>query len=406
MALVPIDQLASGMVLSDDVRDATARLLLSKGLCIEARHIRLLKMWGVFEVQVQGPDPVPQAPPASADPERLEAVEGAVNRLFINLDREHPAVQEILRLSVAHRMTRGAGPTDSSGPGGVKPGETNAPAANPLAALERLDIQLPEVPSLVFELNEIIADPLSSAADIADLVQHSPSLTAMLLKIVNSAFYGFRSKIDTISRAVVVIGSKEVSNLALGITIMERFKDIPAELLDVASFMLHSLACGVVARILAAHGHLAATEQLFVSGMLHDIGRLVLCKYFPEIARSALINARHSEQSLLKAELDTAGCTHTRIGRALIQKWKLPCVLESNVHYHHNPSGAPQPESAAAVQAADIIVHGLGIGASGEHVLPGFDIAAWERMHLPAGALASIFHQAVHQIENLRHALC
>ena len=365
MALVPIDQLEIGMELSDDVRDATARLLLSKGLCIEARHIRLLKMWGVFEIQVQGPDPSRQAPAAPADPERLAAVESAVSRLFSNLDRKHPAVKEILRLSVAHRMTREPDPIDSNEPRAVKPGKTVPAAANPLTALERIDIQLPEVPSLVFELNEIIADPLSSAADIAELVQHSPSLAAMLLKIVNSAFYGFRSKIDTISRAVVIIGSKEVSNLALGITIMERFKDIPAELLDVSSFMLHSLACGVVARILAAHGHLAATEQLFVSGMLHDIGRLVLCKYFPEIARSALIGARHSGQSLLKTELDAAGCTHTRIGRALIQKWKLPCALESNVHYHHNPSGAPQPESAAAVQAAGVRAGGGGDAGPG-----------------------------------------
>ena len=268
--------------------------------------------------------------------------------------------------------------------------------------MEHLGIKLPEVPAIVFELNEIIADPLSSAADIARLVNQSPSLAALLLKLVNSAFYGFRSKIDSISRAVVLIGSKEVSSLALGITTMETFKNIPGKVMDVASFLEHNLACGTAARILAAHGNIMSTEQLFVSGMLHDIGRLVLCKYFPRAAASALANALHRDRPLLKTEGDMIGYTHAQIGSHLIKKWKLPYALENNIRYHHNPSASPNPESAAVVQMADIIVHGLGIGASGEHKVPGFDVKAWDRLGLSAGALPSVVHHIIQQMEKFR----
>jgi HD-like signal output (HDOD) protein len=261
------------------------------------------------------------------------------------------------------------------------------------------------VPSVVFELNEIIADPLSSSADIARLVNQSPSLAALLLKIVNSAFYGFRSKVDSISRAVVMIGSKEISNLALGITIMEAFKDIPRQVMDVTSFMEHSLGCGIVARILAAYANITATEQLFVSGLLHDIGRLVVGRYFPEAMGLILADARRTNMPVMQSERIVAGKPHTQIGKKLIQKWKLPYALENNVLYHHNPTASPNPEAAAVVQMADIIMHGLGFSGSGEHRVPGFDAAAWDRLKIPAGALPAVVRQSVHQIDNFRKAI-
>ncbi|NIV98483.1 HDOD domain-containing protein, partial [Candidatus Saccharibacteria bacterium] len=145
-----------------------------------------------------------------------------------------------------------------------------------LQRLTKEKITLPEIPSIVFELNEVIANPLSSAEDIAQVVNRSPSLTALLLKIVNSPFYGFPSKIDKISLAVTLIGTREISGLALGISLVSLFNNIPKELLSMYSFLRHSLACGIFSRILAAHKSLPQTEQLFVSGLLHDLGRLIL----------------------------------------------------------------------------------------------------------------------------------
>lgn len=402
MAMVSIDQLSSGMTLAEDVRDINARLLLSKGLQIEAKHIRILKMWGIFEIHVEGNEPAPREAGAADDAEHLETVKQMMLGEFAELDREYPAIKEMLRLLIPYRMRKMRERPSIDMPAAKPPAANALLSKDILTGLERMEIKLPEVPEIVFELNEIIADPLSSAADIARLVNQSPSLAALLLKLVNSAFYGFRSKIDSISRAVVLIGSKEVSSLALGITILETFKNIPRQVMNVSSFLEHSLACGTTARIVAAHGNIKSTEQMFVSGMLHDIGRLVLCKYFPQAAVSVLAGALRDGAPLLKYERDMIGYTHARIGSHLIKKWKLPYTLENNIRYHHNPSASPNPESAAVVQMADIIVHGLGIGASGEHKVPGFDTKAWDRLGFSVGALPSVVYQIVHQIDKFR----
>ncbi len=129
---------------------------------------------------------------------------------------------------------------------------------------------MPELPSIIFELNEVIANPMSSADDIAQVVQKSPSIPAILLKIANSPFYGFPSKIDKISSAVILIGTREITGLALGLSVLTTFDKIPKKLLDMFSFLKHSVACGILSRMLATHKRISQTEQFFVSGLLHD----------------------------------------------------------------------------------------------------------------------------------------
>jgi len=406
MALVKVDKLVPGGVLSEDVRDVNSRLLLAKGQEIGDRHIRIMKMWGIFEVRVEGLDTdevVEDEQPG--DSEQMAVVGEQIKKIFRAVDIEHPAVKEIVRLSIRYRLRHFHVAKGTAAP--MAPSSDRRPVNSQeiMAKIDRIDVKLPEVPSLVFELNEIIADPMSSAGDMAQVVNKSPSLTATLLKIVNSAFYGFRSKIDSISRAVMLMGSKEVSNLAMGVTIMETFRSIPKEIIDVASFLEHNLACGTVARILAAHGNVAPTEQLFVSGMLHDIGRLILCKYFPQFAKLTFEHAAQSGLPLLKAEQAVLGCTHMHLGKKLLNKWKLPYTLENNIYYHHNPSASPSPAMAVTLQVADMIVHGMGIGSSGEQIVPAFDAKAWERVNMPVGAFHSLMKQAEHQIETFREVL-
>jgi HD-like signal output (HDOD) protein len=401
MGLLRVDRLPPGAILAEDVRDINARLLLAKGLAIGPQQLRILKMWGVFEVQVQAAQGAETAGQLM-DAEQLAAAAIDVQNIFRCVDCDHPAIREIIRLSARHRVTHGIS---------NKPVVLRAPhvetrpvdSLEMLKHLDRIDIKLPEVPALVCELNDIIADPLSSGCDIARVVNKSPSMVALLLKIANSAFYGFRSKIDSVSRAVMLIGSREVSNLALGITIMEHFRGISKDVIDVASFLEHSLACGTVARILAAHGNIAHTEQLLLSGMLHDIGRLILCQYFPHLAEYTLSEAARVDIPLLAAEKAILGCTHAQLGHKLLGKWKLPHILEHNVLYHHNPSSSPYPEMAAAVQMGDLIVHGLAVGAGGETLVPAFDIPAWERVGLPIGAFEPLIKQALYQVEHIRH---
>ena len=402
MIEIKTDQLKHGMVLAEDVCNSNGRLLLPKGQELEGGHLRILKMWGIFHIRIEGDDPDGLEPVDGQDAARSDQARMDILQRFANLDPDHPAVREVVEICVAFRLKHG--PFPSPAPVESRPASPEAPAdaAKIMAGLEQRDIKLPEVPSLVFELNEIMANPLTSSGDIAQVVNKSPSLAALLLKLVNSAFYGFRTRIGEITRAVTLIGSKEISNLAMGITIMTSFGGIPKKIIDVAGFMEHSLACGIVSRQLAAQAGLPQSEQLFASGLLHDIGRLILFKYAPQTAVDILADARRENHPLLKSELGRIRLTHMQMGRRLLRKWKLPYELENNVAYHHNPSSSPMPATAAIVQMADLMVHGLGLGQSGEHIVPAFDAQAWEQVKLPAGSLYTAVQQSYAQIGPLR----
>jgi HD-like signal output (HDOD) protein len=266
-------------------------------------------------------------------------------------------------------------------------------------------IKLPEIPSTVFELNEVIANPVASAEDIARVVNKSPSLAAILLKIVNSPIYAFPTQIDTIPRAVTLIGTREISDLALGISAISIFKDIPEDMIDMHLFLKHSLACGIISRVLCANKDITQTEQLFVSGLLHDIGRLILYKYYPEQMKKILIRSESSKELLHQEEKIGLDCKHTDIGRDLLKKWKIPFSIGNNVFYHHNPSDADNRTNATIVHLADIIVHSLEIGTSGERFVPNFDHKAFDSLGLSPSCFNSVIRLAMHQFDAIESFL-
>ncbi|MGD9285427.1 MAG: HDOD domain-containing protein [Desulfobacterales bacterium] len=397
MGLTHINNLKPGMILEEEVRDINGRLLLKKDKKIQLSHIRIFKIWGVTEVNIQGNNGNKNPAASVASPERVEKIKENTKNVFRFVDLEHPAIKEIFRISVDFRSKHHLSENEKE----IDLSEIDIPqngnGRNFLQKLKNKKLTLPEIPSIVFELNEVIANPLSSAEDIAQVVQRSPSLTALLLKIVNSPFYGFPSKIDKISLAVTLIGTREISGLALGISLLSLFNKIPKEILSMYSFLRHSLACGIISRILAAHKSIPQTEQLFVSGLLHDLGRLILYSYFPNESRNILSRARSSEMLLYEQETEYLGCNHTHLVKHLLQQWKLPIVLENNVFFHHRPKEAQQPQTAALVHLADIITNGLGIGTSGERFVPPLDVAAWESLELSPSCFDVITKQATHQ---------
>jgi len=398
MGIVHVDNLKNGMMLAEDARDITFRLLLAKGQRINTRHVRIFKIWGVSQVMVEGDCGNVATTEPPLDPELIENARKKTRVVFSHLDLDHPAIRELFEQSVIFRAQHNMVEGDER-PGSVGPDPSGSNIVKDVrVGIDRTEIRLPEVPSIIFELNEMIAAPLVSASDIAKIVKKSPSLASILLRIVNSAFYGFPSKIDDISRAVTLIGTKEISGLALGICTMSIFKDIPQQIIDVGAFMRHSLACGIISRILAARKNVPQTEQLFVSGLLHDIGRLIVYKYFPVQARTLLHTAGTQCQPLYDIEAGLLGCRHTDIAQHLMKRWNLPFSLENNIFYHHNPSSAQNPDKATIVHLADLIANGLGLGSSGEKFAAGFDEEAWGNLGMPPGILKSVIQQAVHQL--------
>jgi HD-like signal output (HDOD) protein len=405
MGITHINNLKPGMVLDEEVRDINGRLLLQRNKQIQSAHIRIFKIWGVTEVNIRGNNGSKDVSPRNVDPQQIEKIKASTLDLFRHVDLEHPAIKEIFRIAILFRSKHDFSNQERN----IGLAEIDSPQTKVkndfLQKLTHENITLPEIPSIVFELNEVIANPLSSAEDIAQVVHRSPSLTALLLKIVNSPFYGFPSKIDKISLAVTLIGTREISGLALGISIISLFNNIPKEILSMYSFLRHSLACGIISRILAAHKSIPQTEQMFVSGLLHDLGRLILYSHFPEESCNLLSRARLSNRLLYQQESDCLGCNHTHLVKQLLQQWKLPMVLENNVFYHHSPSEAQQPIPATLVHLADIITNSLGIGTSGERYVPPLDNTAWESLRLSPTCFDVVVKQATHQFFALESML-
>jgi len=400
MGIIHVDRLKENMVLSEDVRDLNTRLLLTKDLKIQSKHVRILKMWGITEVNVVTDElDYEETTTKEIDPESLERIEESTKYLFHHVDLEHPAMQELFRLSVLSKSSHDIYKTDKKKMVDIVEDSKEKLISDLRNNISYQEIKLPGIPSTVFELNEVIANPLASADDIALVVSKSPSLTAILLQIVNSPVYAFPTKIDTISRAVTLIGTQEISGLALGISAISIFKDIPEDMIDMHLFLNHSLACAIISRILCAYKNITQTEQLFVSGLLHDIGRLILYKYYPEQAKKILIRAESSKELLHQEEKKGIGCKHTDIGRDLLKKWKIPFAIENNVFYHHNPSGANNQTHATIVHLADIIAHSLEIGTSGERFVPNFDHKAFDSLGLSPSCFDSVIRLATHQFK-------
>jgi putative nucleotidyltransferase with HDIG domain len=397
MGMVHVDNLEVGMVLSEDVRDINSRLLLTKGQKIQSNHIRIFKIWGITEASVVGSQDRTKITELNIDPDELERITEETKFLFKHVDLSHPAIQKLFRISLLYRSRQEINDGEH-----ITPPHGDDIKDHSIHDVKKMiadkEIKLPEMPSTAFELNEIVADPTASVHSIAEVVNKSPSLATLLLKIVNSSFYGFPSKINNISRAVTIIGTREITGLALGLSIVKAFKDIPKEVLDISSFLRHSIACGIIARILAAKKNIPQTEQMFVSGLLHDIGRLIIYQYFPRQAMTLLSLAATSDTLLYQQEKNVLGGSHTLIGKYLLKEWKLPLELENNIFFHHNPSAALDPVKAAIIHLADIMVNALRLGSSGERFVPFFDETAWNNLDMSPNSFETIIQHAIHQL--------
>mgnify|MGYP001170023607 FL=1 len=212
------------------------------------------------------------------------------------------------------------------------------------------------LPRAYHRIREMLDDPRCGAADIGRVIQHEPALTAKVLRIANSAYYGLPSKIDTIPMAITVLGTRALSDLVLASAVASAFEDIDTDLVDMADFWHHSVYCGIMARLLSKHLRLGQSEQLFVGGLLHDLGKLVIYMRLPEQASEVLRLFAESERPLYEIEREVHGFDHADVGRALVASWDLPEGLQEAIGYHHNPQAdLPYADEVALIHSANAL---------------------------------------------------
>ncbi len=258
------------------------------------------------------------------------------------------------------------------------------------------------LPMIFTKLNDAVNDPCSSSRDISNIISEDAGLSAHLLRIANSAFFGFPKKIDTITRAVTVIGTKQLRDLALATSVVHMFKGIPNEFVNMESFWRHSIACGLTARILANFRRESNVEKYFVAGLLHDVGRLIIYMNAADLARMAIKRAHEENALLYEMENEVMGFDHAEVGSLLLRQWQLPEHTMNAVACHHKPSKANgYAHDASIIHVADIIANSMQLGSSGERFVPPLDEDAWECLSLSESIIPPALQLLGHQYSDI-----
>ena len=243
------------------------------------------------------------------------------------------------------------------------------------------------LPDVFIRINQLIEDPDSTLDDIAKAVSQDPSFTVRLLRVANSPFYGFSSSIETVSRAVTLIGTSQVRNLALSTSVSRTFDGLPNELVSMDNFWQHSLYCGLAARILAHRVRKIDAEAVFTAGLLHDIGELVIFNRLPAQAKEALLLVLDSgdELPIYMAERQTMGFDHSQVGGELARQWHLPPLLQDCIAHHHDIQQAQFcPLETALVHIANIVALMAEVDTLDTDDVSPIDPQAWEITGLDA----------------------
>ena len=255
-------------------------------------------------------------------------------------------------------------------------------------------------PPVYHKLHKAMQDPDTSFSDFSDIISADPSLAVRLLRIANSPFYGLDSKVETIIHALGVVGINQLKELALATIMVNQFKGIDKDLVNMQSFWMHSIGCGLAARTIARNMGEREVEPYYTASMLHDIGSLIIYKEIPEKAREVLTRCKSEGLSLSAVEEEVLGFTHAEVGAVVFTQWGLPGSLVEAVQYHHRPSEAKDhPLFPAIVHMADIIAYEMDLGTGGEPAIPVLDPTAVQRTGLTRAFLTDIQDYVRDQVE-------
>ena len=230
-------------------------------------------------------------------------------------------------------------------------------------------------PDIYLRINEMITDSRASADQFANVIAHDPGLTARLLKLVNSSYYGLPSKVDTISRAFTIVGVHELTNLVNSICAVKTFSKLSSEVTNMNTFWRHGIYTGIAAHELAVQTNCINPERLFVAGLLHDVGSLAINRKFPEVAERTIAASEGNEQNLARLEKQEFGFDHAELGAMMFSNWHLPEATCKAIRYHHEPNAAADnAHEAGIVHVADALANASGTGSYCETVAEVIDL--------------------------------
>lgn len=270
--------------------------------------------------------------------------------------------------------------------------------------LDQLLGKIDEIPSLsgvVSQINSMLKDPRTSADELGEVISMDQALAAKVLKLVNSSFYGFPGKIKTLPHAIALLGFSSIRNIVLTASIIGAFSTKnKQEGLNLKDFWLHSIAVGALAKTISKTLKLSNPDEYFLSGLLHDMGKLVLQLHLTPEYLEVFVHIKESPMHILNAEEAVLGVSHSDVGAWLARHWKLPQDIINSIEYHHKPSLSLNPISPSVIQLSDILARGLEIGSGGDPFIPPCDAFVWEALSLSEVSIEEILKHSSSEIEN------
>ena len=266
---------------------------------------------------------------------------------------------------------------------------------------------LPSLPTVVMELLQTMGDEEVSVERLARGIGNDQALAARTLRVANSPFYGMQGHIDTIAEAITVLGFVNVRSLVTAAGIASAWPASDAAGFKPAFFWRHSLSAACCAATLAPLAKLRP-DRLFLAGLLHDIGRLVLVATHPAVFAEILRRRKEEDCLPIDAERAVLGFSHARIGGALCRHWRIPESIAGAVDRHHrvNPGAPGVPaDMADVVHIADVLAHALDPTGDPDAMVPPPDAAAWQRLGLDEMKLRTVLEKAEHQFNGFANIL-
>jgi putative nucleotidyltransferase with HDIG domain len=255
-------------------------------------------------------------------------------------------------------------------------------------------------PAAYGQIQAVLADATSSVEAITEAVGLDPNISARVLKLANSAFLRRSASVETLGSAIEMVGTERLRDIVLSTMVMEYFRGISPDFVDLEAFWKHSRCCALAARILSSYSELGNPDRCLISGLLHDMGRMVVYLRLPNSAQELFLEYARTNRPLIDLERQLLGFDHAEIGAELLRKWGFaPRVVEA-VEFHHDPRLGPEenPDSAI-VNLANQIAHAMEYGTSGEMTGRQLNLPAWHQVGLSPAALGTIFNQVEEEMK-------
>jgi putative nucleotidyltransferase with HDIG domain len=251
---------------------------------------------------------------------------------------------------------------------------------------------LPTLPQVTMEVAQLVDSQTASAPKVAQALARDQVLTAQVLKMANSAFYGAPRRISTVTDAIVLLGMHTIRNMTMAVSCQNVLdREVLSYAIRRGDLWKHSICVAYAAQQIAKRAKYRITEEAFVAGLLHDIGKVLISTYLSAEFNNVMVHAREMNQSFSSAEQDILGFDHAEVGARLTEHWNLPNHLVQAIRYHHNPSWQDPPNTLTAiVHLADVLCITLGIGLGSDGLQYALEQATLERLNLDEAAVDSL----------------